>query len=238
MSGFLECIALFLIAFPQATPTQRDLGAPAVYGHVFYKDGSPVMDAEITCPLCPHSGLPNVARTDASGYFMLEHLPFGTSIISASKLSEGFPEFLVGPYYEGKNRAYPSTALVDLKKVVPPVEVTLRLGDPYATIDCTVRSQRTRRPIKLFFDKVTLADDPSTSVPVDRSTLDGHLRLILPRHPVLITLTAPGYAGWTSAQDPELGPTVVLKSGTHLQRDIFLSPTEGVVADKEPHVVP
>ena len=218
------------------TPRQKDFSAPAVYGHVFYKDGSPVKDAEVTCLICPHTGLPNIARTDANAYFMLEHLPFGRVGISASKPSEGFPELMLPPYYDRRNPASPSSATVYLKKVVPPLEVTLHLGDPYATIDLTVRSQRTRQPVDPLSSEIALADDSHLRITAYQ-TLDGPVTAVLPPLPVVITLTAPGYAPWTSAKDAAVGPTLLLKPGTHLQRDIFLKPTEGVPASPDRRVL-
>jgi hypothetical protein len=215
--SFLLCLLLFGAA--QESTCQSGDGTAKVSGHVLYKDGTPVKGAKVTVySFGPQAAIVPRARTDERGFFSLNFPPFGQGVISAMKISEGYPDAAMALYGRG---GYESVKPINATEGVIPIEIELKFGDPDAVIEWTIQSADKHEPVKNARYSLAWSDDPkilySTTIPEN-----SRFTFVLPKHPVSIKITAPGFADWSSGDDPSLGQAVLLKPGRHQQRVISL----------------
>lgn len=112
--GMISLLFLAALGATQATLGQSNPDFPSVAGHVLYKDGTPVRSAEVSFY---GASMPHPVRTDENGYFSLEDLTFGEGVVTASKVSEGYPDAALAFYGQYKKTAYKSLEYVSLKEV-------------------------------------------------------------------------------------------------------------------------
>jgi hypothetical protein len=216
--SFLLC--LFLFGATQESAHQSGDRTAKVSGHVLYKDGTPVKDAEVKVYFFAAQGaiLPET-RTDEKGSFSLNIPPWGEGVISGMKVGEGYPDAALALYGRG---GYGSVKPINSSEGMSPEEIELRFGEPDAVIECTIQSADSHEPVKNARYDIVWSDDPgilySASLPEN-----SRFTFVLPKHPVSIKITAPGFADWSSVDDPSLGPAVLLKPGTRQHRVISLN---------------
>jgi hypothetical protein len=209
----------FLLGAKQESAHQPGDRTAKVSGHVLYKEGTPVKDAEVKIYFFAAQGaiLPET-RTDEKGSFSLNIPPWGEGVISGMKVGEGYPDAALALYGKG---GYGSTKPINSTEGMSPAEVELRFSEPDAVIEWVIQSADKHDPVKNARYSIAWSDDPkilySTSI-----SEDSRFGFVLPKHPVSIKITAPGFKDWSSADDPSLGPAVLLKPGRHQQRVIFL----------------
>lgn len=135
------------------------------------------------------------------------------------KISEGYPDAEVALY---GNEGYASIKPIDLKVGAAPIRVELRFSPPDAVIEWRVVSKTSNNPIKNVRFRIAWADNPHIYV---SSTLpeNGILLFVLPKHPVSILISAPGFENWSTVELP--AGKLLLQPGTHDKMVILLKPS-------------
>ncbi len=220
MTRILLRLCLYVGTLVQAT---APIGTPqyvVLAGHVLYKTGAPVRNAEVEMHFyAPMSGIkPQPQKTDESGAFTLQTPPFGEGVISASKESEGYPNAALA-YYE--RAAYKSIRQVDIKPDTKLDEIVLIFGDPDATIQFTIQAADTRDAVRNARVAVDLLSQPNVAGSYS-ATREGTFRFVLPKRPVSVRITAPGYVEW-SYVDEQGRMSLQMKPGTHQQKLVLLT---------------
>jgi hypothetical protein len=220
-SGILYVFCLMILAVVQAASDMPNSKAGTVFGHVLYRDGSPVKDAEVELHFFGPVGgiLAPSTRTDEKGYFSLSPPPLGDGVVTASKVSEGYPNAAIALY---GREGYTSLRRIDVKEGVLFEEINLRFGEPDAVIEWIIQSAVTQEPIKNARYAISWSDNPQISSSSSVSE-DGRLIFVLPKHPVFVKITAPGFADWSYTDDHTRGQTLMLKPGTRQQRIVLLN---------------
>ena len=94
-----------LLGFAQAVFSPLS-GGGTVAGHVFYNNGSPVMGAQVEIHYFNAGSIASSPTlTDERGYFSLSAPSLGAAVVSASKVSEGFPNAALALYSRGATPA-------------------------------------------------------------------------------------------------------------------------------------
>ena len=209
--------ALLLVAPPALAQTTEAI----IHGKVVDSQGSPVANATVT--FFPFAGAIGILKVDtitgSDGSFVLRLQPFGKGIISAYKAIAGFPDAEMALYGRW---AYPSVAEIDATTGAD-IDIDLKFNEPDALIEWTVVSRTTQRPIPRASYKIEWSDD-SKVMALSTIPSDGFFRFVLPKHPVVIHIEAPGFKDWTSADASAFGQALVLKPGTVDRRSIMLDP--------------
>lgn len=205
---------IFMVLFSLPLVAQMGSGTTVVSGHVRYKDGSPVENAAVKIyPQAPIGGmLPEPAHTDRLGFYRFNFPSLGESWISASKISEGHPDAIVALY--GRN-AYASDKLIDLKPGATLTDIDLQFSDPDATADFTVIDGRTHSRIGTAQIYISLASN-SDLVSSRTVGLEGHILYVLPKGPVNVSISAPGYAEWRYKDRQSAKDSLLAKPGDHV----------------------
>ena len=191
-----------------------------VMGRVVDSHGVPVAGAMVSA-YPPNAELHHGDRTAADGTFVFHVDPFGAGVISASKPEDGYPrpEWLL--YGKRPESMQPINATV----AASPIRVERRFEERDAIIEWKVLSKVDRSPIRYADFNVTWIDDPHVFVRKATSEV-GVLTFILPKHPVLITIGAPGFREWNSADSREFSGPVLFTPGTRDERTILLEPVK------------
>jgi hypothetical protein len=212
-------ICIVLCAFIPTPPDALESNSPRIAGHVLYKDGTPVKDADVEIHFYrPTGAIVPEARTNENGYFSITAPPYGDGIVSASKVSEGYPNAALA-FYGGTG--YTSTQRVNITDTTVIDNIELRFVEPDATIDFTIQAADTHENVSTARVQIALSSQPDISGSYSVSK-EGRFSFVLPKRPVSIKITAAGFADWSSVDDPSLGPAVLLKPGRHQQRVISL----------------
>jgi hypothetical protein len=216
LGWFMLCACAF------AVPQPLTSNPATVTGQVFYKNGAPVDNAEVQVrTFGPIGGiLPPPVRTDTSGRYTIVYPPLGEGFISASKISEGYPNAAIA-LYDGRN----STSLrrIDLQPGARLDQIDLRFGDPSPVVDFEVKDTASGRPVENARILVQWPDAPnimtSQSIPSD-----GVFTLVLPKHSIEVKISAPGHKDWhwrnTTAATKAFGPP-----GVHNRVVVSLTPS-------------
>ena len=209
--------ALLLIAAPCFAQTTEAV----IHGTVLDSHGSPVANATVRFfPFASAIGMLNVDTiTGSDGSFVLKLQPFGKGILSAYKTIAGFPDAEMALY---GRLAYPSVAQIDARPEAD-IHIDLKFSEPDALIEWTVVAKTTQAPIPRASYTIEWSDDSKTMA---SSTIppSGFFRLVLPKHPVVIHIEAPGFKDWASTDASAFGQTLILTPGTIDRRLIMLHP--------------
>lgn len=189
-----------------------------VMGRVVDSHGVPVADAFVTA-YPPTAELHMGGRTKADGTFEFRVDPFGAGVVTASKPEDGYPDLGWTLYGKRPESMQPINATL----ANSPLHVELRFEERDAIIDWKVRSKADGLPIRFAEFNVTSVDDPHDFLRSSTSEA-GVLRFILPKHPVLITISSKGFRDWSSADSREFGGPVLFTPGTRDERTILLEP--------------
>lgn len=191
-----------------------------VSGRVFDSAGLPVPDAQVRVFffLGVRGSLPD-AVTNSDGWFTLRLPPFGRGVVSAYDLSKGFPDAEMALYGRW---AYPSVAPINATEGAN-IHVDLRFSPPDAVIEWTVVSKADHLPVAQARYRIRWSDDPTIMASSSISE-NGLLSFVLPKHPVIVSVTAPGFIDWNSSDKAAFGGPVLLAPGTIDRRVIVLDP--------------
>lgn len=220
MNSMIPTVCFFLIlGFFQRAPGTGAGESESISGHVFYKNGSPVKDANVEVHY--FGGMAMIlptTQTDAHGYFSISSLQVGEVVVSASKVDEGFPNAAIAMY---GRKGYTSLKRIDTASVEALEDMNLRFIDPDAVIDWTVQSAATHAPIEGAGFTVSWSDDPRIFY---RSSIskDGNFQFVLPKHRVTVKITAPGFADWFYTDEHNHLHNLFMKPGARDRRIIYL----------------
>jgi hypothetical protein len=193
-----------------------------VEGRVVDNHGVPVANAQVGFfPYGAFAGVLPGAITATDGTFVFRMQPLGEGAISAWKLEVGFPNARWAIY---GNEDRPNLRKINATVAVSPIHVELSFEDPDAIVEWKVLSKADQSPVRSARYDVTWSDDPKTYLRGGVSNI-GIFKFVLPQHPVLIKIGAPGFRDWTSA-DSWFGGPVLLKPGTKDERTILLEPAK------------
>lgn len=195
-----------------------EAGKVTVMGRVVDSHGVPVADAMVSA-YPPMAELHHGARTAADGTFVFHVDPFGAGVITASKREDGFPDPRWALYGKRPESRQPINATL----AASPIQVELRLEERDAIIEWKVLSKVDGSPVRLAQFNVTWVDDTHVFFRSGASEM-GILTFVLPKHPVLITISARGFRDWNSADSREFGGPVLFTPGTRDERTILLEP--------------
>ena len=205
-------------------PSGRDASpAPApqavIWGRVVDSKGLPVADARVWLfAFSGPTGLPHTVTTH-DGFFLLKSPPFGKGVVSAYKTIAGFPDAENALYGRW---AYPSVAQINATPGAN-IHTDLKFSPPDALIEWTVVSKSHRDPIFNASYTIEWSDDPKTMA-ISTIQSSGFFRFVLPKHPVVVRIEAPGFKEWTSTDAAAFGRPLLLKPGTIDRRSIMLDP--------------
>jgi hypothetical protein len=168
-----------------------------VLGRVLYTNGAPVEGAvvEIQTFHGLNGILPSFAspvHTDMAGRYTITYPPLGDGFIGASKLAEGYPNPLLALY---NRRNTTSMKRIDLKTGALLENVDLVLEHPNPLVTFQVQDSTSGRPVD---DARILAEWPEGGNFMISATVpkDGAFALVLPDHPIQVTVSAPGRMSW------------------------------------------
>jgi hypothetical protein len=208
----------------QTASSQSDRMASAdtviIMGRVVDDRGMPVANAMVSA-YPPMAELHNGARTGADGTFVFHVKPFGKGVITAVKPEDGYPD----PASTIYGRAGENEQKINATLAASPIDVKLRFGEPDAIIEWKVLSKADGSPVPLVRFNGAWNDDPHVFVRSGTSET-GVLRFVLPKHAVQISVGAPGFRDWNSAESREFGGPVLLSPGTKDERTILLEPVK------------
>jgi len=185
-------------------------GKATVSGHVHYANGNPVENAVVDfkcfCPL--GAVLPPPAHTDKHGSFALVYPALGEGLLTASKESEGFPD-TTNALYRGSS---PSYVPVHLKGGAVIRGMNLNFALPRPLLKLTVVDKVSRLPVRNARILIGWPDDPNIMFSTIVRT-DGTFAMVLPKHPISITVSAPARNVWRY-RDQKTGAPLLETSGS------------------------
>lgn len=192
-----------------------------IQGHVRYRDGSPVRGARVEfIPFAAYSGiLPEPGVTNDNGEFRLTFPSVGEGWLTASKVNEGFPDAAQTLYGRG---GYESVRSIDLH---PNQTVTadLQFGSPNATVEVEAVDSHSGKPISTARILIEWPDNSENMVS-ETIPSSGRLLLVLPRHPVTMVVTAPGYLPWKYRDSDTLSSGLQAEPGSQIHLQVGLTP--------------
>lgn len=195
-----------------------EAGRVTVMGRVVDSHGVPVADALVTA-YPPNAEIRMGARTAVDGTFVFHINPFGAGFISAEKPEDGYPT----PDYVMYGKRPESMQPINATLAASPIHLELRFEERDAVIQWKVVSKVDGSPVRYAEFNVAWVDDPHVFFRSSTSDV-GVLRFVLPKHPVLITISARGFRDWKSADSREFGGPVLFTPGMRDERTILLEP--------------
>ncbi|MFL6306028.1 MAG: hypothetical protein ACJ72H_21055 [Candidatus Sulfotelmatobacter sp.] len=168
----------------------------SISGHVLYEDGSPVAGAEVEWhSFNPVGGIVAApVHTDKKRAYRIDNPMVGRGVLSASKVSEGFPNAALRIYGKFGDTGYSSIKELDLKPGVGLHDQDLRFGAPDAVLTLRVVDEKSSRPIKAQV-AIGLPDHPSPML-TDTITEGAVFEFVIPKHAITLRVSAPGYSDW------------------------------------------
>ncbi|HEY6413787.1 MAG TPA: hypothetical protein VIX42_08870 [Edaphobacter sp.] len=219
-NSLFSLVCILLYAFVQTASNGLESKLPRLAGHVLYKDGAPVKDADVEIHFYgPTGAVVPEGRTDDKGYFSIDPPPYGDGVVSASKVSEGYPNAALAFY--GRD-GYTSIKRVNITPTTVIDSIELRFGDPDATVNFVVQAADTQKAITGARINIAMADQPDIAGSYSVSR-EGSFQFVLPKNPVSIKITAPGYANWSYGDKSGREQTLLMKPGTQQQIMVLLN---------------
>jgi hypothetical protein len=213
-----------VFAYIQAGFTQATHETGIITGHVLYKDGSPVNKAEVQIHFFGSYKTINQlsTQTDEKGYFSLTPPLYGDGVITASKISEGYPDAALALFGRALFRGtYTSLREINLQQGAVFDPIDLKFGEPDAWIEWTVQSDFTQDPIKNARYTISWSDNPGIMASSSIGPT-GQFIFVLPKHPVTIKISAPGFEDWSYRDEKTGSQALMMTPGTHEQRIVSL----------------
>jgi hypothetical protein len=166
-------------------------------GHVIYTSGVPVKQARVVFWSFGAVGaIQPITQTDDDGAFSLDVSTVGPGALSASKVNEGYPDAELAFY---GNSGYRSLQVIETRSYVSGQNVELVFGDPQKTISWIVIDADTGEAVKGARAVLQASENPA--ITGSETIREGEPFLfVLPRSPVKIRITAPGYADQSFVQ--------------------------------------
>jgi hypothetical protein len=187
---------LFLLCLAEGVRGQVGSGG-SISGHVFYEDGSPVVGAEVGW----HSFqavegiLPAPAYTDKKGAYRIDNPIVGPGVLSASKVSEGFPNAALRIYGKFGETGYSSLKELTIKPNLVLRDQNLRFGTPDAILTLRIIDEKSSKPITAQV-AIELPGNPNPMI--TETILEGTaFQFVIPKHAITIRVSAPGFADWS-----------------------------------------
>lgn len=185
----LVCIAASVSAIAQPNNVILE-------GHVYDDTGAPLSGAKIHLnPLRTFEGPLIGAASDKSGYFRLSTPPLGKTQVSASKNDAGYPD-TTGILFTSPGD---HEIVVDLSGDQPITQVEIHLNKPDGIIIGLVVDKESRAVIRTAGIEMAWVEDPRVSYSGTLPDLPdpGSFIYALPKRPISIKITSPGYMPWT-----------------------------------------
>jgi hypothetical protein len=222
--SILGRICIVLCTYTLAASNGFESNSPRIAGHVLYKDGTPVKDADVEIHFFyrPTGAILPEARTDKNGYFSIVPPSYGDGVVSASKVSEGYPNAALAFY---GNTGYTSTRRVNITATTVIDNIELRFGEPDATIDFTIQAADTHENVSTASVQIALSNQPDI-LDISPVTKEGKFSFVLPKSPVIIKVTAPRFVDWSYTDRSGKGNALLMKPGSHQQIVVLLNRSE------------
>ncbi|MDX6528971.1 MAG: large repetitive protein [Blastocatellia bacterium] len=170
-------------------PKERPSGS--IKGYVLDSRGNPMVGATVHARKTDfEKGLLPSTTTDVEGYFLLEGLEPGEYVVYAGKASQGYPEDLAALYSDSVSR---SNTIVNGSSGS---DLVLKLRQPLGQLTGRIVDIRTRRAIRFASITVRSIENPSNYLETGPDE-KGRFRLLRPRIPFNLTISASGYRTWT-----------------------------------------
>jgi hypothetical protein len=165
-----------------------------VSGHVYYKNGRPVVDAKVDLHLFePLNGiLPGPVLTDQTGKFTIVYSASGEGTISASKPPEGFPDLGLAIY---GREAFSRLKQIKLAPGAVLGNADITLGELYEVVQFEVVDGRTDKPLSSARIYIQLANDDQAMLSSSLDERKGYV-LDLPLKDLLVKVSASGFKEW------------------------------------------
>ncbi len=210
----------FVLASP-ASGAQETPGNAHLSGHVYYQDGegAPGAKVEIWGMWAGGQMLPEPVHTDVHGVWTMAYPAYGDAWVTASNVSEGYPNAIISLY---GRKGYASYRFVRLKAEAVLNDIDLRFGAPDATLHCVVKDGRTGQNLK----DARVIEWPNNSQTMMSRGLDsdGTFSFVLPKHPVTLTISEQDFVPW-KYQDPRTGKyQLSARPGAHVPVTAVLQP--------------
>ena len=203
---------------------QPNLDWSTVSGQVLDAHGRPVSEATISAfPLdVAISGpMPQGTISDESGRYKLSLPPFtGRTRLSAAKPRDGYPD-AQGLLFATGEEKMPIIHLAPRAKLD---HVDIVLGPPDGILEGRVFDKATHTPIRNA--RITLHRGSPESIYSASLPPEGTFVFALPRAPVELSVSAPGYTPWKYSDNKDGGRWLTLSSSDHIQVTVELSRSE------------
>lgn len=215
-------VAVLFIGASIATYSQSNSDRVILQGHVYDDAGNAVSGATVDLlPLeAAWTGPRALPRSDEQGYFHQVVPVLGKTRVSASKISAGYPD-TTGKLFSSSNDA---AMIVELSGSQP-VDVDIHLGPPDGRIDGRVVDKNSGNIIRSARILLRWADDLSVMYSGNISP-DGTFQYALPQHPIVLTITAPGFKRWVYTNEETGDRFLNIPSGEHLPIRAELEPIQ------------
>jgi hypothetical protein len=196
----------------------------SISGHVFYEDGSPVVGAEVEL----HSFqavegiLPSPAYTDKNGAYRIDNPVVGQGVLSASKVSEGFPDAALRIYGKFGETGYPSLKELTITPGSVLRDEALRFSAPDAILELRVVDGKSSQPIAAQV-AIGLLEDPNPMI--TETIAEGTtFTFVIPKHPITVRVSAPGYNDWSYLNSTTRRKSLSAPLGTRVELTATLTP--------------
>lgn len=167
------------------------------------------------------SGPRPFVQTDEHGYFHVTVPALGKTRVSASEISAGYPD----THFKLFSSDNDSPSIVDITADQPVNHVDIHLGPPDGIIRGRLVNKKNGNGVRLATILMEWADDPS--VMYSESALDsGTFQYALPKHPIMLKITAPGFKPWTYTNAQTGDKFLNIDSGERLSTLVELEPVE------------
>lgn len=179
----------------------------------------------------PGSSFVRFVRTNDSGHFIIEHLPFGTYRIFTKDEEADYPDTGFSFY---SNDVFPTATLTS---AIPMASVQLNLGPKAAVLSGRILDSDTGEPLSATF-KLTRATASDKWI---SSQVRSPFRILVPAStPIQVEISAPGYQKWSygGSGDAQHRRDIELKPASKMELDVSLRPTDDATLRRSRFLIP
>ena len=210
--------ALLLLLVSVSVPLMAADGG-TLQGKVVDENGEGLASATVTLMrLNPTKVIHREIRTDENGQFLVDRLPWGPVMVSASKEQDGYADTILDLYAANPN------PIAVLSPERPSESVTVRMPPRAGAVKVAITDSITGRSIEAPTVTVRRADGSAFL-----TTQLSEPELLVPSFTkVLIELRAPGYADWyyPGYSEASKANSVLLRPGQKLAITVILQPVQ------------